>query len=234
MADVIWENRLRFSKTGRMKYISHLDLLRCIQRTVCRASLPVAYSGGFHQRMQTLFAATLTLGFQSVYEILQLKLTEALPYAMIQERLNDVLPDGIRIETVGAPQCAFSSLTSGDYIIQLKSAELKQLQRDLEVLLAQSELIVEKSSKKGLKQVDIHSGMILLEERVTANFLCLQMNFPVGNKTTNPMLLLNLLKSKSETRCEIVDVCRIVLWDEKKKNFFEKTLAFFLEMWYNK
>ena len=47
--------RMRFMKTGRAKYISHLDLIRCLQRAVCRAKLPAAYSEGFHPHMQTSF-----------------------------------------------------------------------------------------------------------------------------------------------------------------------------------
>ncbi|WP_369677352.1 TIGR03936 family radical SAM-associated protein, partial [Ruminococcus sp. CAG:330] len=43
--------RVRFAKLGRAKYISHLDLIRCFQRAVCRAGLPAAYSAGFHPHM---------------------------------------------------------------------------------------------------------------------------------------------------------------------------------------
>ena len=54
--------RMRFAKTGRARYISHLDLIRCFQRAVCRAKLPAAYSEGFHPHMQTSFATTPAAG----------------------------------------------------------------------------------------------------------------------------------------------------------------------------
>ena len=71
--------RMRFMKTGRAKYISHLDLIRCLQRAVCRAKLPAAYSEGFHPHMQTSFATTLPLGFTGTGELMDLELSEPLP-----------------------------------------------------------------------------------------------------------------------------------------------------------
>ena len=88
--------RMRFAKTGRARYISHLDLIRCFQRAVCRAKLPAAYSEGFHPHMQTSFATTLPLGFFSTAEQMDLELTEELPCDAVMERLNAVLPEGIR------------------------------------------------------------------------------------------------------------------------------------------
>ena len=99
--------RMRFMKTGRAKYISHLDLIRCLQRAVCRAKLPAAYSEGFHPHMQTSFATTLPLGFTGTGELMDLELSEPLPCETVMERLNAVLPEGIRILEAGKGQLAF-------------------------------------------------------------------------------------------------------------------------------
>lgn len=99
--------RMRFMKTGRAKYISHLDLIRCLQRAVCRAKLPAAYSEGFHPHMQTSFATTLPLGFIGTGELMDLELSEPLPCETVMERLNAVLPEGIRILEAGKGQLAF-------------------------------------------------------------------------------------------------------------------------------
>ena len=76
--------RMCFSKTGRAIYISHLDLIRCFQRAVCRAGLPAAYSEGFHPHMQTSFAATLPLGFSSTSEIMDLELEQEVSYEEVR------------------------------------------------------------------------------------------------------------------------------------------------------
>ena len=90
--------RVRFAKLGRAKYISHLDLIRCFQRAVCRAGLPAAYSAGFHPHMQTSFAATLPLGFTSTAEVMELSLSEPVPPGRGGcSRLNAALPPDIRI-----------------------------------------------------------------------------------------------------------------------------------------
>mgnify|MGYP000346853142 CR=1 FL=1 len=101
--------RMRFMKTGRAKYISHLDLIRCLQRAVCRAKLPAAYSEGFHPHMQTSFATTLPLGFTGTGELMDLELSEPLPCETVMERLNAVLPEGIRILEAGKGQLAFKN-----------------------------------------------------------------------------------------------------------------------------
>ena len=88
--------RMRFMKTGRAKYISHLDLIRCLQRAVCRAKLPAAYSEGFHPHMQTSFATTLPLGFTGTGELMDLELSEPLPCETVTAIIRTVGWQSIR------------------------------------------------------------------------------------------------------------------------------------------
>lgn len=111
--------RMRFAKTGRARYISHLDLIRCFQRAVCRAKLPAAYSEGFHPHMQTSFATTLPLGFFSTAEQMDLELTEELPCDAVMERLNAVLPEGIRILEAWKGMLAFKKLAYANYTVRI-------------------------------------------------------------------------------------------------------------------
>ena len=60
--------RMRFAKTGRARYISHLDLIRCFQRAVCRAKLPAAYSEGFHPHMRDFLCHHAAAGVFSTAE----------------------------------------------------------------------------------------------------------------------------------------------------------------------
>ena len=75
--------RLRFKKTGRAIYISHLDLMSTIQRAFSRAELPLKYSEGFNPRPQISIALPLSVGTGSLCEILDFKLkddTDLPPY----------------------------------------------------------------------------------------------------------------------------------------------------------
>ena len=66
--------RTVYEKRGRAKYISHLDLNRCMQRTIRRAGLPIWYSEGFNPRMYLMFPLALSLGFESVCEVMDFNL----------------------------------------------------------------------------------------------------------------------------------------------------------------
>lgn len=141
--------RMRFAKTGRARYISHLDLIRCFQRAVCRAKLPAAYSEGFHPHMQTSFATTLPLGFFSTAEQMDLELTEELPCDAVMERLNAVLPEGIRILEAWKGMLAFKKLAYANYTVQIPSESSGELYDSFCVFAAQPEILTEKRTKKG-------------------------------------------------------------------------------------
>ena len=63
-----------FGKRARLRFISHLDLQRFMQRALRRTDLPVAYSQGFNPHPQMAFASALAMGWVSEYEILDVKM----------------------------------------------------------------------------------------------------------------------------------------------------------------
>lgn len=88
--------RITFSKTGPLRYIGHLDLFSLWERAIRRAGLPLAYSQGFHPQPKMQLAAALPLGFSSRCEVLDIRLQEEIPLPGLLERLQAVLPEGIR------------------------------------------------------------------------------------------------------------------------------------------
>lgn len=84
--------RLRFAKRGEMALLSHLDLMRLLDRAVRRAAIPISYTGGFHPSPRIVLAHALSLGVTSEGEILDLELTEVRPLAQIQAGLAAQLP----------------------------------------------------------------------------------------------------------------------------------------------
>ena len=71
--------RLVFSKTGKARYISHLDLNRAMIRAVRRARLPVWYTEGFNRHPYVTFAAPLSLGYEGMHETMDLRLEGEMP-----------------------------------------------------------------------------------------------------------------------------------------------------------
>ena len=70
--------RLEFYKKGRMKYISHLDLIRTMTGALGRSEIPVYYSEGFNPHPKMVFALPLSVGCESICEYLDIKLLEAM------------------------------------------------------------------------------------------------------------------------------------------------------------
>ena len=88
---------LRYERDERVKYVSHLDFVRVFGRAIRRAHIPVAYSEGFNPHPLLGFALPLSVGYTSECEIIEITLSEEMAPEELKERLNDVLPDGIRI-----------------------------------------------------------------------------------------------------------------------------------------
>lgn len=213
--------RMRFSKTGRARYISHLDLIRCFERAVCRASLPAAYSEGFHPHMLTAFATTLSLGFTSNAEIMDLTLTEPLPGETVMTKLNAVLPEGIRIEEAGVPVSKYRELAFAEYRVEIPCEDPVQLAEDLEDMLAQPEIITEKKTKRGVKEVDIQPMLQVLEVQTTERMLVVSLRLASGNNgALNPSLVTKVLLEHSEIPAETPRFCRTALLTAENSKFF--------------
>ena len=88
-------DRLLFSKTGRARYISHLDLMRTFQRAFARAKIPIKHTEGFNPHPFVSIALPLSVGYSSQCEILEFGLLEGTSYEEVPERLTAVMPEGI-------------------------------------------------------------------------------------------------------------------------------------------
>lgn len=105
--------RLKFRKTGRAVYISHLDLMRTMQRAFFRAKLPLRYSEGFNPHARISIILPLQVGVASDCEYMDFWLTEDVDISAIPAMLNAGMPEGIEALEV--------------YPAQRKGAELKWL-----------------------------------------------------------------------------------------------------------
>ncbi|MEC9488135.1 MAG: TIGR03936 family radical SAM-associated protein [Halanaerobium sp.] len=91
------ELRLQFSKSGDLKYISHLDLMRLLTRSFRRARLPIAFSDGYNPKPKISMGPALPVGVSGLKEYFDLELRQELEPDKVLARLNQVLPVGILI-----------------------------------------------------------------------------------------------------------------------------------------
>ncbi len=92
--------RLTYAKTNAMRYTSHLDVQRTLERTFRRAGLPLLHSQGYHPRPKMHLASALPLGCTGEHELADFWLTEPLPLEAIEAALRRAAPPGIRILAV--------------------------------------------------------------------------------------------------------------------------------------
>ncbi|MCD7810626.1 MAG: TIGR03936 family radical SAM-associated protein [Ruminococcus sp.] len=201
--------RAVFEKSGRAKYISHLDLNRCMLRVFRRSKLPVWYTEGFNPHPYFSFALALSLGFDSKCEILDFSLNEELPFDEVRGRLNDVLPEGMRILSVSEPKMKITEIAKAEYSIVLSSENAEELLDKISLLIDSSEILVEKKTKKGVKTIDLKPFIEILNIEKDNDKVLLQMRLPAGTQTNyNPTLFLEALKNTENAAFEAENICR--------------------------
>jgi radical SAM family uncharacterized protein/radical SAM-linked protein len=149
--------RLRWSKEEKVKFTSHLDVVRMMDRTIRRGGIPIAYSEGFHPHEKIAFGTPLPLGFVSDFEYLDIQLTE--PYSEnILSKLNQARPPGFKFleakVILGKSRSLSAIINRALYEVELDS-EPRILAEKINRLLNEKEKIVKRISPEEIKEVDI-------------------------------------------------------------------------------
>ncbi|WP_297418957.1 TIGR03936 family radical SAM-associated protein [Clostridium sp.] len=154
----------KFTKEENIKFISHLDVLKTIQKNIRRAELPIEYSQGFNPHMNTSIAQPLSVGVYSSGEYMDMVLTTEMDEKEIVDKLNKTSPSGIKYisalaipYTIGekkVPQ-AMALIDAARYTIKIKYSEVSNLEEEVNKLLEISEWNTIKKSKKGEREINI-------------------------------------------------------------------------------
>ncbi len=213
--------RATFEKSGRAKYISHLDLNRCMLRIFRRSKLPVWYTEGFNPHPYYSFALALSLGFESSCEIMDFNITDDnMSLVEIRERLNAVMPEGMRILEVAIQQKKITAIAKAEYEFSLISEEVTELFKSVKKLMEQHEIFIEKKTKKGIKTVDLKPDMEILRCELNGGAVDMAMRLPAGTQTNyNPMLFVEALKKNCSLHFETANIRRTKILCGNNENF---------------
>ena len=144
--------RIKFIKTGRLRYISHLDLCRTVQSAMIRAKIPLWYTEGFNPHPKMVFTQPLPLFAESICEFLDIKIVEDMPLDEIKERLNSALAEELCVTEVYKPSEKFTEIAYAVYEIDGFEKITPEM---LEIALAGA-IEIEKRTKSGaMKTLDI-------------------------------------------------------------------------------
>lgn len=207
--------RLRavFEKAGRSKYISHLDLNRCMLRTFRRSGLPVWYTEGFNPHPYYSFALALSLGFESSCEIMDFNITDDnMSMNEIRDRLNAVMPEGMRVVSVAEQKLKITAIAKAEYAFSLATDNAAELYEAVQALLSQPEILIEKKTKKGIRTVDIKPDMEVLACENSDKSVDMKMYLPAGTQTNyNPSLFIEALRASTDISFEVADIRRTAI-----------------------
>lgn len=155
--------RVRYAKRGRLRFTSHRDFSRAFERAVFRARIPMAYSSGFNPHPRISYAGAAPTGSASEAEYLELALAEVLDPAEVHAQLDEALPEGLDVLQVVE--------SSGGSLADLLEASRWRIdvpvapdaaRGAVAAFLAAGEVLVERMTKKGLREFDARGAVVAL------------------------------------------------------------------------
>ena len=214
--------RLRFKKTGRAVYISHLDLMQTLQRGFFRAGYALKYSEGFNPHPLISIALPLSVVAATLCKLMDFRLKEDVDLAELPARLTAALPEGIEILEA--------------YEFTRKAAELKWLrvrgvfeydERDaasmceaLRKFYARESIVITKKTKRGMGETDIRPAIREINFSVEGTDVALEAVISAQEPTLNPDLLADALRQlQSEIAPDFARFTRLETYDKEMELF---------------
>lgn len=188
--------RLKLSKTGRSVYISHLDLMRTMQRAFLRADIPLKYSEGFNPHAQISFALPLSLGMASECELMDFKLKSFMALPEIAFRLNRMLPEGLHVIEVYEQAAKFRYIKWLDVFGTFEYDKLDPMDviNGLTDFFAQDSIVIEKKTKSGVGPMDIAPAIRSICFDCGERSVMLEATLSAQEPTMNPENLVSALR----------------------------------------
>ncbi|MBR5508159.1 MAG: TIGR03936 family radical SAM-associated protein [Clostridia bacterium] len=214
MSDERFIYRLGYTKGERVKYISHLDFLRCVNRSFKRAKVPVKYSQGFNPHILLNIGLPCPVGVSSICEELDIELTTSMETDEIINRMNSSLPDAIKVlwckRKENEPD--FYDIEYARYSINFSSDK----DFDTDAFSKENEIMIEKKSKRGMKEVNIKDFIAELKiSKIDEGKYFADAIISAGNKLNlKPDLLVSALSSYYGVNIKDVYI-------ERKEIFYE-------------
>lgn len=185
-----YDVRAVFKKTGRAIYISHLDLMRVMQRTFKRAKLPVWFTKGYNPHIYLMFPLPLSLGVSSECEYMDfgVDIIAGVPdYDEIKSRLNAALPVGIEIVKLYEPKNKHTEIGSCEYTLEFICDKCgKNIELLFDSFMSQEKIFIEKRCKVNMKKtivtIDIKPDINVIKKESLNNSLMITVNLPSGIK----------------------------------------------------
>lgn len=214
--------RLRFSKKGKAIYISHLDLMRTLQRSFLRAGYPLKYSEGFNPHPVISILLPLGVGCSSECELMDFQLTEETDLAALPARLTAAMPQGI---------AALEAYPNGRKVRELKwlrvagvfeydARDAQEMRDGLQRFFAQEQIVITRKTKRGEGESDIAPAIREIAFSAAPGRVDVAAVISAQEPTLNPDHLAAALRQKAlELAPDFAEFTRLEVYDENMRVF---------------
>ena len=156
--------RIRYAKRGRLRFTSHRDFSRAFERAIVRARVPMAYSSGFNPHPRISYAGAAPTGSASEAEYLEIGLAQESDPGRVEKVLDEALPAGLDLleVVVSAGGSLADRLEASHWRLTLREATRADAEDAVLQFLGTEEVLVERMTKKGLRQFDCRAAVVSL------------------------------------------------------------------------
>lgn len=154
---------LKYGRDDRVKFISHLDFVRCFHRAVRRSRLNFEFSQGFNPHPVMTIAQPLPVAVTSECEYMKVGLVTDLTEKEISKELDLSMPPGFfvyDVRRVEGKEIDLTKINMAEYITEIEC----NAPCDIGFVLSQQELVVPKKTKSGIKDSDIRPHIFEIED----------------------------------------------------------------------
>ena len=210
--------RIKYTRTGQLRFLSHLDLMTAIIRTFRRTDIPVAYSEGFTAHPKISFGPALPVGTESESEYLDAELTYKISLDKMLSSLNAQFPNGIKAidaqYLLSKTESLSAAVTGFSYIVTILSDTAFNISKDIiDEFLQKKSIIIKRETGSGEKEIDIRP--YIKELAIASNNLEVSLHMLIQNRDgrgCKPTEILNALLHLSEDELRSVMIKRTGLY----------------------
>ena len=214
--------RMLFSKTGRAVYISHLDLMRTVTRAFMRAECKLRYSEGFNPHPNISIALPLSVGCESVCEIMDFKMREDMPCEEIRKRLMTQFPEGIEVIDVYEAGRKVKEIKwlriSG--VFEYDERDAAAMAEKLNEFYSTESIVITKKTKRGMGESDIRPAIREIGFERSGSDVFMNAVISAQEPTLNPELIADALRQLApDIAPDFAKFRRLEIFDENMQVF---------------
>jgi radical SAM-linked protein len=179
-APVVQRIRIRYAKRGPLRFTSHRDFARAVERAIHRANVPIAFSQGFTPHPKISFSSAAPTGVASEAEYLEIGLRERVDPDALRAALDSALSPGLDVLDAVEAQTTDSladRITASRWRVELPGVTSDSLEAAVDKFLGHEEVLVERLTKQGRRTFDARAAVVAMT-RVERP--CESMDVPCG------------------------------------------------------